>query len=162
MPYKDKNKAKAYRKEYYKKYYIRKRDYIINKTNNYYKENKEIINERRKEHDKEYRRLNKAILKERYKQWSKNNKEYVRIRRLKYCDSSGHSKSERWRYTKQGQTWKYQIYKNANYTCQKCGTTHCKLNAHHIKFAKDYPSLRYDLNNGICLCESCHKKIYYS
>jgi 5-methylcytosine-specific restriction endonuclease McrA len=52
-------------------------------------------------------------------------------------------------------------YKNANYICQDCGKTHCKVIAHHIKPAKDFPELRYDVSNGICLCVECHHKLHY-
>ena len=42
----------------------------------------------------------------------------------------------------------------------RCGD-HGKMNAHHIKAAKDFPELRYDVHNGICLCVECHKQIHF-
>jgi len=39
--------------------------------------------------------------------------------------------------------------------CVKCGSVH-KLHAHHIKPYKNYPELRYDINNGETLCSYCH------
>lgn len=33
-----------------------------------------------------------------------------------------------------------------------------KLEAHHILSWKDYPELRYDINNGITLCHAHHPK----
>ena len=41
--------------------------------------------------------------------------------------------------------------------CQHCGTTD-SLEAHHIKRKSEYPELILDVENGICLCTSCHKK----
>lgn len=39
--------------------------------------------------------------------------------------------------------------------CEICGTT-ANLNAHHI-ISRHNKILRWDLQNGICLCVSCHK-----
>lgn len=52
-------------------------------------------------------------------------------------------------------TWRKAVYKKDNYKCVKCGSKK-KLNAHHIKSWKDYPALRYEVENGITLCEECH------
>lgn len=41
--------------------------------------------------------------------------------------------------------------------CTQCGSTH-ELHAHHIKSYKDYPELRFDVNNGVTLCGNCHRK----
>jgi len=70
--------------------------------------------------------------------------------------------NQQWRYIAEAYRWKRAIYKRDNLTCQHCGKTHCTINAHHIKSAKDYPDLRYDINNGICLCEQCHKQVHYN
>lgn len=55
--------------------------------------------------------------------------------------------------------WRTLIYQKDNYKCNKCGSK-IKLNAHHILSWKHYPDLRYDISNGITLCESCHIKIH--
>ena len=30
------------------------------------------------------------------------------------------------------------------------------MSSHHIKNWSAYPDLRYDLSNGVCLCNNCH------
>lgn len=63
--------------------------------------------------------------------------------------------------------WREGVYAKDLYTCQCCGDKNkagsgkcVKLNAHHIYNWKDYPEKRYDLNNGITLCESCHQAFH--
>ena len=53
--------------------------------------------------------------------------------------------------------WRNDVFKRDNYTCKKCGDNKGhNLNAHHIiNHCKD-KSLRYDVNNGITLCDKCH------
>ena len=52
--------------------------------------------------------------------------------------------------------WRTLVYQRDRFTCQVCGAKSVKLNAHHIYNWKDNPELRYDINNGICMCEQCH------
>lgn len=54
--------------------------------------------------------------------------------------------------------WRSIIYKRDNYLCQECKEAGLRLNAHHIKSWKDYPDLRFDVDNGITLCIVCHRK----
>lgn len=42
--------------------------------------------------------------------------------------------------------------------CLKCGSEE-KLHAHHIKPWKASEDLRFDINNGMTLCQPCHAKI---
>lgn len=53
--------------------------------------------------------------------------------------------------------WRIEVFARDSWTCQVCKQIGGKLNAHHIKSWKDYPKLRADTNNGITLCEDCHK-----
>jgi 5-methylcytosine-specific restriction endonuclease McrA len=54
--------------------------------------------------------------------------------------------------------WIRAVFIRDNFTCQKCGKKGGKLNAHHIKKFSKYPKLRLVADNGITLCETCHKK----
>jgi predicted restriction endonuclease len=56
--------------------------------------------------------------------------------------------------------WRENILRRDNYTCQSCGIKKGngkRIEAHHIKPAIKCPELRFDINNGITLCVSCHK-----
>ena len=53
------------------------------------------------------------------------------------------------------------VLRRDRYTCRHCGVTHTghnKLNVHHLKHWSKYPELRFDKENLITLCQSCHKE----
>lgn len=56
--------------------------------------------------------------------------------------------------------WRKFVFKRDNYTCQMCGKRGGSLNAHHIKPWAKYPDFRFDKENGITLCEQCHKYVH--
>jgi transposase-like protein len=58
--------------------------------------------------------------------------------------------------------WRIAVFERDHYTCQDCGDNRGhNLNAHHkISFAKD-KTLRYVVDNGITLCEICHRKLHH-
>ena len=55
--------------------------------------------------------------------------------------------------------WRKAVFERDNYTCIWCvyNKGH-NLNADHIKPFAHYPELRFAIDNGRTLCESCHKK----
>ena len=58
--------------------------------------------------------------------------------------------------------WSREIKERDKYICQHCGKalTSRQAVAHH-KIPRWYmPQLKYDLNNGICLCKACHNQIH--
>lgn len=54
--------------------------------------------------------------------------------------------------------WRKAVFERDGFVCQACGKRGGKLNAHHRKPWAKFLALRYDVENGITLCEPCHKK----
>jgi len=59
----------------------------------------------------------------------------------------------------QAKEWKQKVFKRDNYCCQNC-ESETNLNAHHIFSVEKYPKKKYDVNNGITLCHSCHSRLH--
>lgn len=56
-------------------------------------------------------------------------------------------------------SWKQNVLSRDNYICQRCGSKD-NLVAHHIKPFAVNKELRFDINNGITLCQNCHKEVH--
>lgn len=57
--------------------------------------------------------------------------------------------------------WRRRVFERDKYICQKCGYDKGKiLRAHHIASWAGFPDLRYELSNGITLCDPCHKWVH--
>lgn len=65
--------------------------------------------------------------------------------------------NRRLRAGKKWKVWREAIFKRDDYTCKNCGEKGGLLHPHHIKKFADFPDLRFDINNGITLCITCHK-----
>ena len=56
-----------------------------------------------------------------------------------------------------------EVIKRDEYKCKKCESSHTaknKLHAHHIKPWAGNPNFRFDLNNIITICQTCHNWIH--
>lgn len=63
----------------------------------------------------------------------------------------------RWIY----QNWRKAVFAKDDYTCQMCGDNKGgNLHAHHIRPWANCMEGRYDITNGITLCESCHQNLH--
>jgi len=60
-------------------------------------------------------------------------------------------------YSREYKQWRISVFERDGYRCQGCDIVGGYLTAHHIKSFARYSELRYDINNGITLCEECHK-----
>ena len=63
--------------------------------------------------------------------------------------------------------WRKEVYERDNYVCQCCYKTKDingkwkKINAHHIKNYATNKELRFEKDNGITMCKSCHMQFHY-
>lgn len=56
--------------------------------------------------------------------------------------------------------WKKACLERDEHKCKVCDTTK-SLVVHHIKCWKKYPELRFDIDNGVTLCRSCHAAVHW-
>jgi len=69
-------------------------------------------------------------------------------------------KNQRERNSKKARIWRETVFCRDDFTCARCGSRGGKLNAHHIKAWAKFPELRFDPQNGVTLCEDCHREIH--
>lgn len=70
----------------------------------------------------------------------------------------GITKIHHLRTTLEYKLWREAVWKRDNWTCQFCAKRGGKLEAHHIFSFAQYPQFRLTINNGITLCQKCHKR----
>lgn len=64
---------------------------------------------------------------------------------------------ERGRFTPELREWAAEVKRRDKYTCTICGDdSGGNLHSHHIFSYSKYIDKRYDLENGVTVCESCH------
>jgi len=73
----------------------------------------------------------------------------------------GHTPIPQARATNEYFAWRKAVYKRYSGTCAACGSKNRKgMEAHHLYGFSFYQHLKYDENNGILLCEGCHKDFH--
>ena len=58
--------------------------------------------------------------------------------------------------------WRRAVFARDDYTCQICRQRSGRLAAHHLNCWSAFPDERFDLDNGACLCVSCHQAFHQS
>lgn len=56
--------------------------------------------------------------------------------------------------------WRNAVYNRDSFTCGLCNKRGGDLHAHHIKTRSNHLELIFDIDNGITLCKSCHRKTF--
>ncbi len=63
------------------------------------------------------------------------------------------------RHCLRNKQWRKACLERDEYRCQQCFTWN-DLCVHHLKSFNDYTKLRFDVDNGITLCRSCHGRLH--
>lgn len=56
--------------------------------------------------------------------------------------------------------WRKKIYARDGYICKNCNGKNLKLNAHHLYSWDLNEDKRFSLDNGVTLCEECHRNFH--
>lgn len=67
---------------------------------------------------------------------------------------------EKRRKLKENVIWRNKVFEKDNYTCNKCKQYGGKLEAHHLNGYNWDKENRFNIDNGITLCQRCHKEFH--
>lgn len=56
--------------------------------------------------------------------------------------------------------WQKAVREKDDYTCQKCYKKEPYIHTHHIHTRGSRPDLKFEVSNGVCLCNSCHSWVH--
>lgn len=57
--------------------------------------------------------------------------------------------------------WRREVLKRDEFACKTCGLIDKGNHAHHLKGWSEAPELRYEVDNAITLCGSCHARFHH-
>lgn len=66
----------------------------------------------------------------------------------------------KFRHSLEYREWRKKVFERDEYTCKHCGCVDARLNAHHLDGYNWCEEGRIDVDNGITLCEDCHKEFH--
>lgn len=52
--------------------------------------------------------------------------------------------------------WSQEVKRRDSYACVICNRKGTFLNSHHLNAWASFPAERYDVSNGVTLCQNCH------
>lgn len=96
-----------------------------------------------------------------HKCYAKNQASFDAIRGANHYNWKGGitSKNVKLRNSVQARAWTISVFKRDGFKCKICGASR-NLEAHHKFHWSNYPANRFDLWNGITLCDKCHRAIH--
>jgi hypothetical protein len=56
--------------------------------------------------------------------------------------------------------WADHVRRRDHFTCVICGRKGIAVNSHHLNAWASFPDERYDVDNGVCLCQTCHETFH--
>ena len=65
------------------------------------------------------------------------------------------------RYSAAGKQWTSNILTRADFTCDICSVRGGTLHAHHLLNFSSHPEGRFNLDNGVCLCQEHHRSFHH-
>lgn len=80
--------------------------------------------------------------------------------RRRNWDEGAEAKAKRDRNSPEYLAWRTAVYVRDEFRCQICGNVGGRLNAHHIEYFSKCVEKRFDIDNGITLCEKCHRAVH--
>ena len=80
--------------------------------------------------------------------------------RRRNWDEDEAAKARRDRNSAEYTEWRTAVFVRDGFRCQICGKVGGRLNAHHIEFFSKCVEKRFDTDNGITLCEKCHRAVH--